>query len=100
MFSLKPLFDINELIVLLVTGFRDIEFGDLIVKVDDELFKKHKFFLEVFIVGQGVIFFPDVWVNLNVFLFAGGVFNVSYGSLLKKNYFLSPSIDISEESLK
>ena len=100
-FGLEPLFDIDELVVLLVSGLGDIKFGDLVIEVDNELFEKHEFFLEVFVVGESVIFFPHVRVNLNVFLFAGRVFNIGYGSfIIKSRYFLSPSIDMREESLK
>jgi hypothetical protein len=101
MFCFEPLLYVDELVVFLVGGFRGSDFGDFVIEVDDEFLEKHELFLEVFVVGQGVVLFPHVRVNLNVFVLARRVLNIGDSpKLLYTRYFLSPSIDISDESLK
>ena len=69
-FGFEPLLYVDELVVFLVGGFGGSDFGYLVVEVDDEFLEEHELFLEVFVVGQGVVLFPHVWVNLNVFVLA------------------------------
>ncbi len=97
----EPLLYVDEFIVFLVGGFGGSDFGDLVVEVDDEFLEKHELFLEVFVVGQGVVLFPHIWVNLYVFVLTRRVLNIGDSpELFNKRYFLSPSIDIRDESLK
>jgi hypothetical protein len=100
-FGFEPLLHVDELVIFLVGGFGGSDFGDLVVEVDDEFLEEHELFLEVFVVGQGVVLFPHIRINLNVFVLARRVLNIGDSpKLLYTRYFLSPSIDISDESLK
>ena len=75
-FSFEPLLYVDELIIFLVGGFGGSDFGDLVVEVDDEFLEEHELFLKIFVVGQGVVLFPHIRINLNVFVLARRVLNI------------------------
>ena len=70
MFGLKPLLYINELIVFLVTGLCDVEFGNFVVEVNNELFQEHEFLLEVLIIRQGVVLLRYIWEDFDILVLA------------------------------